>query len=221
MKLRHVLQMLFFALVITPFMALFIGLRVRGRQYLSGKGPFVVVANHSSHLDTVSLLYLFPLWRLHRIRPVAAADYFERTALVSWFSRTFFNILPIARLKADRTVNPVDAMLEALRAGDSLILFPEGTRQLDGVMGKFRPGVAYLREAMPDLPIIPALLVNMGRSLPKGEFLPVPFMCEIRIGEPIQPTGTRDEVMQQVEDAVRNAGRESPVTAAPPSTENA
>lgn len=210
MKLRHVLQMLFFALVITPFMALFIGLRVRGRQYLSGKGPFVVVANHSSHLDTVSLLYLFPLWRLHRIRPVAAADYFERTALVSWFSRTFFNILPIARLKAQRTVNPIDAMLDALRAGDALILFPEGTRHLDGVMGPFKPGVAHLLEAMPGLPIVPALLVNMGRSLPKGEFLPVPFVCEIRIGAPISPTGTRDEVMRQIEHAVRHAGAPAP-----------
>lgn len=210
MRARHLLQVVFFALVVAPFMALFIGLRVRGRQHLAAPGPFVLVANHSSHLDTVSLLYLFPLTRLHRIRPVAAADYFERTALRSWFSRTFFNILPIARLKAERTVHPIDAMLEALRAGDSLILFPEGTRQLDGAMGPFKPGVAHLLEAMPGLPIVPALLVNMGRSLPKGEFLPVPFLCEIRIGEPMSPTGTRDEVMQQIEDAVRHVGMAAP-----------
>lgn len=206
MRARHLLQVLFFALVVTPFMALFIGLRVRGRQYLRGPRPFVVVANHSSHLDTLSLLYLFPLFRLWRVRPVAAADYFERTALMAWFSRTFFNILPIARLKAQRTANPIEVMLDALRAGDSLILFPEGTRQLDGVMGPFKPGVAHLLEAMPGLPIVPALLVNMGRSLPKGEFLPVPFLCEIRIGAPMSPTGSRDEVMRQIELAVRHAG---------------
>lgn len=211
MRARHLLQALFFAVVVAPFMALFIGLRVRGREHLGVGGRFVVVANHSSHLDTLSLLSLFPLSQLWRVRPVAAADYFERTPLMSWCSRTFFNILPIARLKAQRTVNPIDAMLDALRAGDVLILFPEGTRHLDGVMGPFKPGVAHLLEAMPGLPIVPALLVNMGRSLPKGEFLPVPFVCEIRIGAPISPTGTRDEVMRQIEHAVRHAG--APVTA--------
>src|SRR5262245_66539409 len=78
LTLRSILQMLFFALAVRPFLVLFIGLRVRGREHIPGSGPFILVANHSSHLDTISLLSLFPLTRLRGIRPVAAADYFER-----------------------------------------------------------------------------------------------------------------------------------------------
>src|ERR1041384_2376207 len=84
---RDVAQMLLFALLIKPFMALFIGLRVRGREHLPRAGQFILVANHSSHLDTMSLLSLFRLTDLRRIRPVAAADYFERNAFVSRFTK--------------------------------------------------------------------------------------------------------------------------------------
>src|SRR5438552_3296708 len=97
LTLRNVAQMVVFALAVKPFMALFIGLRVRGREHLAASAPFILIANHSSHLDTISLLSLFPLGRLRRIRPVAAADYFERNSVVSLVTRTRFNILPIAR----------------------------------------------------------------------------------------------------------------------------
>src|SRR5690242_1495712 len=80
---RDVAQMILFALLIKPFMTLFIGLRVRGREHLPEREQFILVANHSSHLDTASLLSLFRLTQLRRIRPVAAADYFERNAFVS------------------------------------------------------------------------------------------------------------------------------------------
>src|SRR5262245_37370030 len=73
MRLRDLAQILFFALIVRPLMTIFIGRRAQGRQWLPGAGPFVLLANHSSHLDTVSLLSLFPLCRLHEIRPVAAA----------------------------------------------------------------------------------------------------------------------------------------------------
>src|SRR5215470_2724678 len=83
---RHIAQMIFFALAIKPFMTLFIGLRVRGREHLPKTGAFILIANHSSHLDTISLLSLFPITKLRIIRPVAAADYFERNAFVSAFT---------------------------------------------------------------------------------------------------------------------------------------
>ncbi|HKP87924.1 MAG TPA: 1-acyl-sn-glycerol-3-phosphate acyltransferase, partial [Blastocatellia bacterium] len=97
MTARDLAQMILFALLVKPFMALFIGLRVRGREHLPRSGQFILVANHSSHLDTASLLSLFKITRLRRVRPVAAADYFERNALVSFLTKTIFNILPIAR----------------------------------------------------------------------------------------------------------------------------
>lgn len=208
LTLQHLAQMVVFALIIRPFMALFIGLRVRGREHLSRSAPFVLVANHSSHLDTISLLSLFGLTRLRRIRPVAAADYFERNAFVSIFTRTLFNILPIARKNINAENNPLRKMREAIEAGDSLLIFPEGTRGSGEHMGNFRSGVAHLIEQVPDLTIIPAYLVNMGRSLPKGEFIPVPFFCEIRIGAPRVIEGSRQEITRQLETAVRELSEE-------------
>src|ERR1051325_10316438 len=95
--LRDIAQIIICVLAIKPFMLLFIGLRVRGKEHLPERGPFVLIANHSSHLDTISLLSLFPLSQLRNIRPVAAADYFERNRFISILTKTLFNILPIAR----------------------------------------------------------------------------------------------------------------------------
>ncbi len=203
LTLRNLAQMIAFALAIKPSMALFIGLRVRGREHLAISEPFILIANHSSHLDTISLLSLFPLSRLRRIRPVAAADYFERNRFVSLFTKTLFNILPIARKNITTENNPLRRMRAAIEAGDSLIIFPEGTRGSGEQIGEFRSGVAHLIEKMPDVPVIPAYLVNMGRSLPKGEFIPVPFFCEIRIGAPRVLQGSRQEITRALEAAVR------------------
>ncbi|HXG66411.1 MAG TPA: lysophospholipid acyltransferase family protein [Blastocatellia bacterium] len=203
MTLRDITQIVFFAVAVRLFMMLFIGLRVRGREHLNGPGPFILIANHSSHLDTASLLSLFPLMRLRDVRPVAAADYFERNAVVRTLTRAFFNILPIARKNITPENNPLRRMKEALDAGYSLLIFPEGTRGSGEEMGKFRSGVAHLLEQAPGVPVVPAYLVNMGRSLPKGAFIPVPFFCEVRLGAPCIIQGTRQEMIQELEAAVR------------------
>jgi 1-acyl-sn-glycerol-3-phosphate acyltransferase len=200
---RDAAQMLLFALLVKPFMTLFIGLRVRGREHLPSTGQFILVANHSSHLDTASLLTLFRMTRLRHIRPVAAADYFERNAFVSLLTKTCFNILPIARRGITAENNPIERMQQALAAGDSLIIFPEGTRGTGEDIGPFRSGIAHLVARLPDVPVVPAYLANMGRSLPKGEIIPVPFFCEIRLGEPLLLSGNRQQIIHTLEDAVR------------------
>jgi 1-acyl-sn-glycerol-3-phosphate acyltransferase len=202
LTLRDVAQMVVFALAIKPFMALFIGLRVRGRKHLAGSEPFILIANHSSHLDTISLLSLFPLSRLRRIRPVAAADYFERNRFVSLLTKTLFNILPIARKNITTENNPLRRMRQAIESGQSLIIFPEGTRGSGKQIGEFKSGVAHLIAKLPGVAVVPAYLVNMGRSLPKGEFIPVPFFCEIRIGVPRIFEGDRQEIIKALEAAV-------------------
>jgi 1-acyl-sn-glycerol-3-phosphate acyltransferase len=203
MTARDLVQLTFFALVLRPFLTLFIGLRVRGREHLPQYAPFIMVANHSSHLDTVSLLGLFPLRQLSQLRPVAAADYFERNALVSVFSKTVFNILPITRKRITPDTNPLPRMEAALRAGQSLILFPEGTRGTGGDLARFHSGAAHLIEKCPEVPVVPVYLVNMGRSLPKGEWIPVPFFCEVRIGPPQTFQGNCREITAALETAVR------------------
>ncbi len=207
MTARDLTQTAFTALLLRPFMALFIGLRVRGREHLPAKDPFILVANHSSHLDTLSLLSLFPLGRLPQIRPVAAADYFERNRFVSLMSRSLFNILPIARRGLTPETNPIPRMESSLKAGQSLIIFPEGTRGASSEIGHFHSGAAHLIEKCPDVPVIPVFLINMGRSLPKGEWIPVPFFCEVRVGPPCFPRGTCREITAALENAVHKLQR--------------
>jgi 1-acyl-sn-glycerol-3-phosphate acyltransferase len=203
-------QRLFFAVVVRPFLTLFVGLRVRGREHLPAHDPFLLIANHSSHLDAVALLSLFPGSRLKRIRPVAAADYFERSRMVGGLTRTLFHTLPIARDARSAENDPRPRMLAALARGQSLILFPEGTRGGGSDVGRFRGGIAWLAEHSPETPIVPAYLENMGRALPKGEFLPVPFFCGIHIGPALYPRGSTDEILRALEQAVRRLHEEAP-----------
>ena len=199
---RDRFQAAFTAVLLRPFLAMFIGIRVSGRAHLPEADPFILVANHSSHLDTAALLSLFPVSRLRRIRPCAAADYFEATASRSFVSRWLFNVLPIRRTRDATGEDPIATMREALARGESLVLFPEGTRGSGAEMAPFRHGVAVLSEQMPNVPIVPVYLVNMGRSLPKGEFLPIPLFCEVRIGPPFTPAGSCEERLAQVRAAV-------------------
>ncbi len=201
-RLRDFAQITFFALLVRPFAFMFIGLRIRGQARLPARDPFVLIANHSSHLDTISLLSLFPLARLPRIRPCAAADTFASTPLIAFLAYTFFNTLPIERRKVTQETHPIRRMRDALARGESLILFPEGTRGAGETMAAFKAGIAHLVQEVPDVPIVPAYLVNMGRSLPKGEFLPVPFICEVRLGAPRTVRGTREEILEALESAV-------------------
>jgi len=201
-RVRHLVQAAFTLLFLRPFLAFFIGLRVRGREHLPERDPFILIANHSSHLDTASLLGLFPVSRLRRIRPCAAADYFERTRLIAFLSHTLFNILPIRRAGIVAEDHPIQRMREALERGESLLLFPEGTRGRGPEMAPFKPGIACLVEQLPQVPVVPAYLANMGRALPRGEFLPVPFFCEVRIGAPLRLSGTREEIVAALRAAV-------------------
>jgi len=202
-------QLAFFALIVRPFMMLFIGLRVRGRGHLPERDPFVVIANHSSHLDAAVILSLFPLRRLHRIRPVAAADYFSKNELLSWFARAAMNILPIARERVTRENDPRRPMLEELDLEHSLILFPEGTRGSGDTIGAFHGGIVHLVRKHPGLQVVPVYLHNLGRSLPKGQWIPIPVFCEARVGAPIVPTGDKKEVLATLEAAVRALAQES------------
>jgi 1-acyl-sn-glycerol-3-phosphate acyltransferase len=197
------LQKLFFMLIVKPFMAVFIGLRVYGKYYLPGRHPFIIVANHSSHMDTLALLSIFSLKDLSMIRPVAAADYFNKNKLVAFLTHRLFNILTIPRTGITQANNPAQIMKTALAQGNSLIVFPEGTRSVTGEIGRFRPGIAHLIREIPDLKVFPVFLANMGRSLPKGEYLPLPFFCEIVIGEALHLEGEKAAVMHTLETAVR------------------
>jgi len=206
--MKNFLRKVFFALLVKPFMALVMGIRVHGREYLP-KGQFVLVANHSSHLDTLVLLSLLPLDLIPRVRPVAAADYWTRNKFVFALTRFLFNILPIPRKDITPENNPLRLMEEALEGGYSLIIYPEGTRDYGEDIGPFKPGVAHLLKRHPDLPCVPVYIRNTARILPKGTFLFVPLFVDVMVGEPLTfpPEMSKEEIRRRLEEAVRELAR--------------
>lgn len=183
--LKHWPKLLFFILIVRPVVLVILGLNVRDRQNLPKHGPAVIVANHNSHLDTLVMMCLFPLSMLHKVRPVAAADYFMKPGFMSWFSLRCCGILPL-----DRTGNTArEALFEGCKAalddGDILIIFPEGSRGMPEDLSQLRKGVFFLLDSRKDTPLIPVVTHGLGRALPRGEALLVPFNCDVVVGEPM------------------------------------
>ena len=112
----------------------------------------------------------------------------------------------IERKRVTRTNNPLTPMLEALAGGDSLIIFPEGTRLPGGELGDFKPGLHYLAAARPDVELIPVFIDNLNRVLPKGEFLPVPMLCSVHFGEPVvfDPQESKTSFLNRARTALNN-----------------
>jgi 1-acyl-sn-glycerol-3-phosphate acyltransferase len=198
-------QWLFFALLVRPLVLLVLGINVRGREYLPHHGPAIIAANHNSHLDTLVLMSLMPLRELHRVRPVAAADYFLRNWLLAWFALRVIGILPLRRAVggADGGMGraaggSLAALQRAIARAEIVLMFPEGSRGEPERPAALKPGIAHLARRAPEVPIIPVHLAGLGRALPRGEGLLVPFICDIHIGAAIYWRGDRQALMAQL-----------------------
>jgi 1-acyl-sn-glycerol-3-phosphate acyltransferase len=197
----RLLKILFFALLIRPLVLVLLGLNIRGRKNLPLRGPAIIAANHNSHLDTMVLMSLYPLARLHRLRPVAAADYFLKNRLLRWFSLKCIGIIPLERGARKRADELFAGCQRALNDGDILILFPEGSRGKPELRGKIKKGLYHLINARNDTAVVPVAMHGLGRSLPRGEALLVPFNCDVIIGEPMPSIESADAFVAWMEES--------------------
>lgn len=147
--------------------------------------PCIFFANHSSHLDFATIWAALPPAQRRRVRPVAGRDYWEKGPLRRWLAGHVFHAVLIERQKVTVAANPLTPMVVALDAGASLIVFPEGTRSPDGKIHEFKSGLHHLARARPSTPLVPILLDNLNRILPKGDFLPVPLVATLAVGAPL------------------------------------
>ncbi|MCQ8106334.1 1-acyl-sn-glycerol-3-phosphate acyltransferase [Methylomonas sp. SURF-2] len=192
------LRGLFYLLLVKPLVLFLIGLNVRGRQYLPSAGPAIVVANHNSHLDTLVLMSLFPQALLADAHPVAAADYFFRNRCLKWFALRIIGIVPIDRRPAAVGGDTLTPLLRALDHGKILLLFPEGSRGAPEQLGKFKSGIAHLLSKRPEVPVIPVFFSGLGKCLPKGEFVLVPFFVDVFIAPALAWNGSRPAFMAEL-----------------------
>ena len=146
----------------------------------------IYFANHSSHGDFVLLWASLPPALRKLTRPVAGADYWQKSPLRRYIINRVFNGVLIDRERKEPVDNPLQPMLDALENGDSLIIFPEGTRNLEDGLLPFKSGIYHLAKSYPQAELVPVWIANLNRVMPKGRVLPLPLLCTTSFGAPLQ-----------------------------------
>lgn len=145
----------------------------------------IYFANHTSHIDTLAIWSSLPRALRSTTRPIAARDYWGK-GLKKYIATKGFGAVLIDRTRENPQSDPLEPLRAALRDGDSLIIFPEGTRGTSAIPAAFRSGLFRLAGEFPAVELIPVYLDNLHRSLPKGAVLPVPVVCTVRFGAPVE-----------------------------------
>ncbi len=163
----------------------------------------IYFANHQSHFDWVLLWAALPHDLRAQTRPIAARDYWTSSPLKHWITREIFNAVYVSRQRTDDE-DPLEPLLQALGHGDSLVIFPEGTRGHAADPAPFKAGLYHLALAHPNVQLIPAWIANVQRVMPKGEVIPVPLLCSVTFGAPLQVRAGEDKgaFLQRARDAV-------------------
>ncbi len=152
----------------------------------------IYFANHQSHFDWVLIWAALPQELRANTRPIAARDYWTSSPFKAWLTREVFHAVYVNRQRTDDQ-DPLEPLLEALSHGDSLVIFPEGTRSNKGEPQAFKSGLYHLAQAHPQVQLIPTWIDNVQRVMPKGEVVPVPILCTVTFGAPLTRVDGEDK----------------------------
>ena len=163
----------------------------------------IYFANHQSHADLVMIWAALPKELRRSTRAVAARDYWTKTPFKQWLTSAVFNVIYVSR-ERHSDEDPLEPLIEAMHEGDSLILFPEGTRGYADEPQAFKAGLYNLALKFPDVELVPAWIANVQRVMPKGEVVPVPVLCSVTFGIPmrVQPGEDRQAFLTRARSAV-------------------
>jgi 1-acyl-sn-glycerol-3-phosphate acyltransferase len=187
---------------------LFTGAQARwqGCAPAAASKPRIYFANHVSNLDFVLIWSSLPPPLRRRTRPAAAHDYWSAPAWRRRIAENIFHAVLIERHKITRDNHPVNQLAAVIDAGDSIIIFPEGTRNPDprAPMAEFKTGLHHLAHRCPAADLIPVYLENLSRVLPKGEWLPLPILCSVTFGPPLDrlERESKPDFLRRARDAV-------------------
>ena len=198
--MRGIFLFVLYRILMRNFLRIIVGVKYFNVESLSKNNQFIIVSNHNSHLDTMAIMSVLNLAQLEKVHPVAAGDYFGKSPLKAYITKLFTNALLIQRTKTINSQNPIELMFECLDRGDSLILFPEGSRGTPQKMQQFKKGIGIVLQKYPNIPYIPVFMQGMGKILPKGESLLVPFDAYVVFGEPSYSKSNEiEEIVIEVE----------------------
>lgn len=163
----------------------------------------IYFANHQSHADLVMIWAALPEELRGITRPIAAKDYWTASAFKQWITTEVFHAVYVDRQRTG-DADPLEPLIEALQKGDSIILFPEGTRGNADEPQAFKAGLYNLAERFPHVVLVPAWINNIQRVMPKGEVVPVPLLCSVTFGAPmqLQPEEDRKTFLTRAREAV-------------------
>ena len=182
------------AAVIIGFIRLLTGAQAYWRGGRPNAAQRIFFANHASHGDFVLLWASLPPWMRKRTRPVAGADYWNKSALRRFIGGRVFRAVLIDRERREGAPDPVGQMVDALAHGDSLILFPEGTRNTtDAALLPLKSGLYHLAMQYPHAELVPVWMNNLGRVMPKGQLVPIPLLCTVAFGTPLARIDREDK----------------------------
>jgi 1-acyl-sn-glycerol-3-phosphate acyltransferase len=198
--------------ILVALVKLIVGAHPRWIGCVPDKRQRLYFANHSSHIDTLAIWSALPIRLRSHTRPVAAQDYWGR-GIRRYIASKALGAVLINRNRDDPAANPLTPLIEALSRGESLIIFPEGTRGKEAIPGPFKSGLYHLATQFRDVELIPVYLENLLRSMPKGAILPIPLTCTVRFGAPLTRLDDEDKdhfLSRAREEVVKLAGPSVP-----------